>query len=926
MSVCVESLRSTYSTSLRFIFLVLSFSVVPHPLWGQGVGTITGTVLDAADGQPIIGAQVVVEGRPDLYGVSDIDGNYTIRNVPEGTVKLIYRMPGYQTAVDTVKVSPGKTTRNNVALSFKVQEEMVVTAKRISNTAAALLTRQKKAAAAQDAISAEQIAKSPDNDAADAAKRVTGVSIVGNGNIYIRGMADRYSVVQVNKSLVPSPIQTRRTVPLDIFPVALLDNLTIIKTYLPEYQGEFGAGIIEIETRDYPEEGELKVGLGMGMNTITTGRPFGTYRGGKLDYLGFDDGTRRLPERVEGRKIVPYSAVTGTGYSNPQLFGIAQNFQNVWTRQDVQATPAAKFQASYARSYNLGESQKLGFLGSIFWQNNLQTVNGVFRRYLADRSIATDYTYHDFTYSTIKSAQLGLTFAPSNNTKYRYNGFYTHKSSDTTRQNIGQYDYSKVGTKTILAFWETHLLFNQLSAEHKLGFLDAEWKYFASFSLASRNQPDTRVTRYTEFGVFDQSRNFTRYFFSHGEQIYQAGTGLDIPFAQWSGLKSKFSVGLDGSARLRETTSRRFQHDLFNVGDLTQRAEVIFVTQQPRIIETTGTSAAEGFDAYNASLFIGAGYAQVDMPLVPKVRLIGGSRVEIWQQKADSFNLFDKDLRVSNKIEAVSFMPALSLVFSPLEDLNIRLAGSQTINRPDFIEASNFRVFDDLVTGAILKGNPELTYARITSADARFEFFPTPGEVIAISGFYKEIRNPIEASVGALADDLQFTYVNQEKAILYGSEFEIRKNFSFLSESLRYLSFLTNFTLLYSEISLNPNTFTAETNRRRPLQGQSPWLFNAGLYWDYDPWGTSLALLYNIFGRRIVFVGVNGLPNTYEEPYPTLDVVGRQRLTRQLEMKLTVSNILDPQITQNQGTGAEAMLIERYRRGINVAGSLQYAF
>lgn len=895
------------------------------PVATGATGIIRGRVLDSANGEPMIGVTAVIK-ELGLYSVTDIDGNYAITNVPVGEHTVTYQITGYQPSATKVNVAAGKPAVVNVTLNYKVSSEVVVTAKRIDNTAASLLARQKKSAAAQDAISAEQISKSPDNDAADAAKRVTGVSVVGGGNIFVRGMADRYSVVEVNRSLVPSPIQSRRTVPLDIFPVALLDNLTIVKTYLPEYQGEFGAGIIEIETRDYPEERELKLGISMGMNTITTGKTFGTYKGGSLDFLGFDDGGRSLPAMFENSKLTPFSTVTQTGFTNAELFAFAQKFNNVWSRDNVTAMPAGKIQASYGNTLDLGDGKKLGIISSGFMQNQLQTLTGVFKRYLADKSIATDYRYEDFNYSTTKSAQLGLTYAPAQSSKYRYNTFYTHKSSDTTRQNIGQYDYSKVGTKTILTFWETHLLFNQLAGDHKIGFLDSQYKWFVSGSFAWRNQPDTRITRYTDLGVFDQTRNFTRYFFRHNEQVYQVGNSIDIPFQQWGGLRAKLTLGIDGSARVRATTSRRFQHDLFNVGDLTQKAETIFTTQQPRIFETTGTSAAEGFDAYDASLFIGAGYAQVDTPIVPRLRLITGIRAEAWQQKANSFNIFETNLRVKNQLDALNVMPTASLVFSPIDDLNIRLSGSQTINRPDFIEASNFRLFDDLVTGAVLKGNPGLTYATITSGDTRIEFFPNPGEIIALTGFYKTIKNPIEASVGAVGDDLQFTYVNQNRAELLGAEFEIRKNFGFITESLKSLSFLTNITLIQAEIAYSPEIFTAETNRRRPLQGQSPWLFNAGLFWDYEPWGTSIAGLYNIFGRRIIYVGINGLPNTYEEPYGTLDIVAKQKIGAKMDVKITAANLLDPEITQNQGTGSEAQLVEKYRKGMTFSFSVNYAF
>lgn len=884
-------------------------------------GTVRGKVLDSANGEPMIGVTAVIKDL-NLFGVTDIDGAYVIQNVPVGPQTVTYQITGYQQSATQVNVTTGKPAVANVTLNYKVSTEVVVTAKRIDNTSAALLSKRKKAAAAQDAISAEQISKSPDSDAGDAAKRVTGVSIVGNGNIFIRGMPDRYSVVQVNSAFVPSPVPTRRVVPLDTFPVSLLDNMTITKSYLSHLPGDFGAGAIDIRTKDFPDQREAKVGIGIGMNTITTGQTFGTYKGGGLDFMGYDDGTRALPASVEGKKLVP--AGLGEGFTNAQRIEFAQKFQNVFSRKDIQGLPAGKIEASFGNTYELTNNRRLGFLVAGFFQQSSQTEKGNFKRYLADKSLAANYTYEDFSYNTQKSAQLSTTYQPSKGSKIKLNSFYTQKSADVTRQNKGQYDFSSSGTKTVLAFSESSLIFNQLAGEHRLDTLESELNWFAAASIAARNQPDTRATRYTNTGLFEQTRNMTRYFNNHNENVFQGGVSLAVPFNQWDGLKSKFTIGVDTSYRKRETTSRRFTHDLTLVNGLSRSAEEIFATTQPIISEVTGTSASEGFDAYDANLLIGAGYSQIDLPIFNKLRFIPGVRAETWEQKANSFNVFDKSQSVASSIKQIDYMPNANLVYTPIDDINVRFGGSQTINRPDFIEASNFRTFDDLVTGAILKGNPNLKSATIRSADFRVEWFPGVGEIIAISAFYKEILNPIEATVGALADDLQFTYANQTKAQLIGGEFEINKNLRFITDYLDEFAILFNATYIDSKVDLNPALGSAETNRNRPLQGQSPWLLNAGLYYDRDKWGTSVAVLYNIFGRRIGTVGVNGLANTYEETFGTLDSILRQKIGEKMDLKLSVQNILNPLIEVSQGTGSDKLPISDYRRGINIGLSMTY--
>lgn len=910
------NMRSKISTLALFIF---AFSIGYGTLFAQAAGTIRGRVLDSSNGEPMFGVTAFIR-ETNSFSQTDIDGVYVLRGVPAGTHTVNFQIPGYQRSSSKVRVGAGRTATVNITMNFKTAKEIVVTAKRVSNTAASLLTKQKKAAAAQDAISSEQIAKSPDSDAADAAKRVTGVSILGGKYVYIRGLSERYSVVQVNRAYVPSPIPARKVVPLDVFPVSLLDNLVIAKTFLPDMPADFGAGSIQLNTKDYPAEREIKIGISVGGNTNTTFKDFQSAPGGKLDFLGFDDGFRAIPSAIPDE---PKVTIQSFGNKTVEM---SRDMPRTFDFKMTKGLPSGRISVGYGDTFDLGENRSFGVVASAFFSESSLTINdGKYLRYATDGTELSDYEFIESTYSTTKSAQFGTTWGLTNTDKLKLNTFYTHQSEQIGRINdggkTGRYDYSGTGYKKILQFQSTSLAFVQLGGEHlvNLPIDGSQVNWFGAFSRADRNQPDTKSIRFTNTGDIRPAEPLTSYYNSHGENLFQFAPDISLPFNQWMGLRSKFTIGGDFAYRYRDNKSRRFNIKFKNSTNIVNQggtAQEIFDSNEMRLEETTGTSQILGLDAYYGSLLITAGHATVDMPLVPSLRFVAGVRAEKWTQTVAGYNPFNRSDKYPNTIEGLEVLPSTNLIWSVHNDANLRLSYSRGINRPDFVESAEYRYFDDLETGAVIKGNKDLKKATIDSIDFRSEWFPSAGELVALSIFYKRIDKPIEATVAAVATELQFTFNNQEKADIYGLELELRKNLGFISSYISDFSILSNFTYAQSEIKLDPTLGSAETNTQRPLQGQSPYIINAGLYFDKEPWGTSMTLLYNIFGRRIVQVGTNTLPNVFEEPYGTLDFTASQKLGAG-DIKLSLSNLLDPQITQNQGTGDTKKLIQSYSKGIN---------
>jgi len=295
---------------------------------------------------------------------------------------------------------------------------------------------------------------------------------------------------------------------------------------------------------------------------------------------------------------------------------------------------------------------------------------------------------------------------------------------------------------------------------------------------------------------------------------------------------------------------------------------------------------------------------------------VTGVRVEHWKQNIDSFNKFDRKKSVDSDIGGTELIPSANIIYSVTRDINVRGAYSRTINRPDFLEASAFRYYDD-IQGVSIEGNPDLEKAVINNFDLRFEWFPDVGEIIALSGFYKKIAHPIEASINDIGGEQLHTYKNQKEARNIGVELEIRKDFEFIARVLKDLSWFGNFTYVQSQMTLDRKTGTQELDAERPLQGQSPWVVNTGFYYDNKNSGTGASVLINMFARRISQVStISGVGNIYEETYPKLDLSVSQKISA-VEIKLTVENLLNPEIKMTQDVMDKEQIVSTFKKGIS---------
>lgn len=944
--------------SSKLVLFVGAFILSAGMLFSQETETASarGKVIDASTGEAMIGV-VVVHMDSGVYAMTDFEGEYELEGLPAGTITLSYRMFGYDEVTEDVTLTAGESEKVNISMGYQTVGAFVVTGRRVTDTAAALLAEQQKAPTAQDAISAEQIAKTPDSDAGDAAKRVTGVTVIGGENVYIRGLGERYSAVMFADTIIPSPDPDKRVVPLDIFPTALLDNIIVKKAYSPDMPADFGGGIVMITPKDYPEDEEFKVSFSGGWGFGTTFSDFYTYEGGALDFFGFDDGTRDYPDLIGSSDI--------DNYTSEAIEQIGEDFNNVYTPYTSTAFPSINLSMSYGNTFELKNGNDLGVIFSGLFKNSYDTDEiDDYIRVNDNFSTNQDYDFDISKYSTTKGL-LGSFALKSDSSTYSFTSFVSHNTADTAQIQTGvdsdkQQALSNYTTVEVykLQYVSETLFFNKLDGTHYLGEsrkTELEWNL--NYALAKRIEPDTRTTElYDNDTTGDYyllyGDDVTRYFQQHLENIYDGGIEMTLPFKQWQGIESDFVFGGGVNYRERNSSSRLFAWNSPASGDTTTTpADVEDLLDPDHIVGGVGGTGGmanyyyiteetgEG-SAYSGNLLTASGYALVDMQLLRKLRLLGGVRYEYTDMDVYYYDALIGDTTdlAQEPLNANNLFPAANFTWELNDDMNLRLAGSKTVARPDFREVTPFK-YTLMQSSATVHGNTNLVQTDIYNADLRWEWYPSDEELVAVSLFYKYMIHPIEILevTGSTGGD-EYTYKNAGAAQNMGVELELRKDFGFIAKALSDFSTSMNFSYIYSRVDIEDTAVANYATDDRPLQGQSPYVVNANLDYENDDAGFSATLLFNIQGRyieRVVLVtgaAVNG--DVYVEAAPTLDFVAKKEFGAEENhsLKFKIVNILNPELKitqerQNSSTGdRETFVLESYREGLSASLSYSYSF
>lgn len=933
----VEMIRRVIRPDRLGVVAALCLAVlVPQGSAAQETGRISGVVTDGSTGRPVVGALVEVVGT-GVRVTADVEGRFRTAPVPAGPQIVQVGSLGYSlTQVEDVVVTSGGVVTLRVVLTpaaVEIEGLTATVAGQRESTAAGLLAVQKNAATVMDGLSAEQMALTPDASAADAISRVTGVSLVDDKFVVVRGLAERYNNTLLNGVEIASPEPTRRIVPLDIFPAALLNSIVTSKTASPDMPGSFAGGSVSIETKDFPEERVFEVKLSQGYNSLTTFEQLPVLpRSGIGDYFGFDGADRtRSPADLE-----PFGG---------SLTRFMKSVRPVWTPGLSAVRPDFGFAAHFGDQ--VGEFERaLGYVLSVDYGFDTSYQPDNYFALIDPTSAVPEVEALTSSATTVADwgALANATMRLGTSHMVGIRNLFTRESEELAMAQFAVDTETQSGFGDILRrhqvrYIERTFLQSQLEGQHRFEWpmsVTLEWN--ATASWAKRDEPENRTLTYVDDlaeGAYRLNTSEANEFWYRflDDRILSGGTDVSVPF-DLLGQESLFKTG--GNLRRMR---RDFDTYLYNLIPPFSEPPDGFesISLPPELVvspENLGrnllvNTVAQGANAYFADDEVLAAYGMVDLSLPAGFRLSGGLRMERWtldispgDREGGGSELFPAVARAETDL-----LWSANLTKSIGETMNLRAAGYRTISRPDPREIAPGR-WTAIAGQCDPGGNPNLTRAEILNGDLRWEWYPEPGEVISVSGFYKYFADPFVEVVGINSLRCQVTPRNARNADNLGAELEIRKGLGFLSESLESFALGVNFTYVTGSADLIEETGVIQLDL--PLQDQSPYLVNTSLSYQHPGGAFSGSVLFNYFDDRVSLYGVTAgtvkTPDIVEQGRATLDFKMSTRL-RGLSFSLSGKNLTNQVVREVQQTVDAGDLLAGFSRpGVSFSLSVGYAF
>jgi TonB-dependent receptor len=898
------------SIALLFVFV----SLTPFLVRAQTptTGRIVGRIIDAGSGAGLSDAGVQVVGTT-IGTMSGVDGRFAIPNAPSGTVTLLVRRIGFAPKTVTgLFLEVGKTLEQNVSLAAaSVQlSAQVVTAESERGSVSQALDDQKNSVNVVSSITAEQIAKSPDGDAAQAVGRVSGVSVQDGKYVFVRGLGDRYTQTSLNGARIPSPEPERKVVPLDLFPTGLLQTITTVKTFTPDQSGDFSGAQVNIETKEFPARRTWAMSTSVGGSDAVVGRTFAmpSRVGGDLFALGA--GTRALPNFIQ-----QFGNFASTAPAQADYNRMVSEFRNSWSPRGQEGG------LNGSTSMSVGGNdpvfgQRIGYLVSGTYSYSQEAKLDQVRALALAQDGSTPSEIDRYEGESGKSSVLwggmaNVSTLLGGRTRLAFNNTYNRTMDSEGRREQGFSE--NLGIPFIITrqqYVERSVRSSQLKLQSDLtarqkvelamsaSGVTREEPDRSEFVQAIFNDPNTGAPMAPQW-FSSSNEGAVRSFANLTENAYEARGHYRVEFGE-IGRTLALKVGGLGRYGVRDATSTAYS---VSASGLTQAerelpAEQIFNGRYTGSTDAVWRVTPIGVGGtYDSKDYQFAGFGMIEKDFGPRWQLISGARVEY----SDVLVRAEPTVGATTRTNPVftDVLPALAVTFRPTASMNLRVSASQTVSRPEYRELAPIQYrevigFDNVI------GNPDLQRALIQNYDVRWEWYPGAGEVLSIGAFAKRFTNPIERIYRGTSGTRIISFVNAEGADNIGIELEARKNLDFISPRLANLSLSTNATIMRSEIRIDP-TAGSVTSAQRSMVGQAPYMFNTGLTWTSNTGATSATLLYNVVGARITEAGEIPLPDVQERERHLVDFAMRLPVGERFSVRLDAKNLLDAPYRLEQG-------------------------
>lgn len=840
---------------------------------------------------------------------------------------------GATTALMSLSAAAQDATAPNQAEQEDV-ERISVSGRLMSSAASAAAERREQPYVAE-LLGMEQISRAGDSNAATALRRVTGLTLVKDKFIYVRGLGERYSSTLLNGAQVPSPDPTRNVIPLDMFPAGIIESLVVQKAYSPELPAAFGGGNVNIRTTAIPLQTTFNASVGTGYNSLNSDDGF-SYAGGSDDWRGKDDGLRGISPALSAAQaqfgvLTPINiaeALGGINASNlAQAETLVRELGTAFNRDiDVERTsvkPDFDGSVSFGSRFDLAKNVVFGVMSGVSYDRATQNIDEQERYYSVSGESLTPLNRYDDIKGTEHQVKLSgmLNFGLELGVDHRLETatIYLRDTKDEIKIKNGDSietinEANRSNTDTSILYEERSMLSNQLRGRHNFPYLmdlaldwqytDAKARRYAPGEVEYRRLNETQADG-SVFSFLRRNQNAVNYSFGDmkdNTENFSWNAKLPLTLGK---AEMTLSGGYSYFERSRNAQTDRFNFDTvgYSLQQLSGSFSEIFsdnniLNPDNRFKISNVTTQA---DDYLAAQMIDAGYGALELNYDYKFRLNLGVRYEDFKQISLPIGA-DGDIS-GNLTDSVlledGFYPALSLTWFINDDLQARFGYSKTVVRPDLREVTPVLYVDPL-TDFKVTGFAGLKSTDINSADVRLEwYFDTSNYSIGL--FYKDLDNPIEAIELSGSDgNLLMSFRNAQSGEVYGAEAEFLQQLDMFGgdagQWLNNFFVAGNLTVSESEITIQPFPGADLTNLKRGLSGHSKYVANLQLGFDSDNNQHNATLTYNVFGKRIAFAGVNDKDDAFEQPFNSLDFTYSYTPTDSMTVKLGLKNLLDEDV------------------------------
>ena len=939
---------------------LLSLLFVLLPLLSYSQNVLFGKVIDATTEEPLVGVTIIIKGTSTGV-ITDFDGTFSITTELD-TIDLVFSYISYQKiTIEKISLVGDLTSLPDIFMKEDILQagEVVITADRIVKNETALIDMKMESNILLDGISSEKMKSTGDNNAVDASKRVTGVSVESGKYVYVRGLGDRYSKTLLNGIEIPGLDPDRNSLQMDIFPTNLLNNIVVSKSFSPELPADFTGGLVNVETKDIPETQQGSFSFSLGYNPQVHLNPnFISEKGSMTDIIGFDGGIRRLPDELN-RSYIP------TPFNKPSNVSATQHQQNIinlLNRLNPTLGPQTNLSmVDFGGGLSYGKTNKnFGYVFSINHKTDYKFYTDV--KY-GEYQRSSNSNENELIYATKQSGQLteinnflgGLVGFNYNKGKSKYKLNLIHLQSGESRAGI--FDINNNSNAVGQSGYEAksyNLEYNQrgltnllLTGKHNINNWNIDWKLSPTYS--SSVDPDIRKTPFSYDGTYTfssgEAGNPSRIWRNLSE--FNNNVKVDVS-KEFKNLKLNF--GVSHSYKLRDYNIKLYEL-MFSKPQswTTPDPNLVMNTENIYPSDVNGTYIQSGNvnpnpNQYSSNVNNTGIYISGEYNIKDRFRINGGLRAEYFIQRHTG-----RDIRYANGdmngnnlnndvvLNTFNLFPSTNLIYSITPKQNLRLSYNRTIARPSFKEMSYAQILDP-ITNRIFNGglfsyngtwNGNLRETNIDNLDLRWELAKDK-DFYSVSGFYKHFNNPIElVRIPEQQTSTEYQPRNVGNGDLYGIEFELRKSF------LKNFSFNTNVTIAQSKITMTETEYQARKQYERDgenikntrvMAGQSPFVINTGLSYNVEKIGLNVGVFYNVKGQTLSIVGTGLSPDIYDEPFHSLNLSVSQKI-KNTTIDFKIQNILNDRVESfYHSYKAEKQIFNSLNPGISFSLGVNHKF